>query len=213
MGGPICFAASSRDTRAVSAFRSHVPDVNGSPWPSLFPGGPHDVSGPLERVDRSVVSVRSVPQASPIKKSSWKSTAAFSGCVPTQKKRPKSFVTGLTQRSSSVTARRPWLSRSQPGPAATGSPSRNSGAPPASGRKPDISDPHAACTGIGISDHAVMDGPGAVPEIINEIKGAADYFGFDNAGQVVSRFSQVPARTCRAARNPSREFLKPGLDL
>jgi hypothetical protein len=66
------------------------------------------------------------------------------------------------------------------------------GAVPASA---DIADPHAACTGLGISDHAVTDGPGAVPEIINEIKGAADYFGFDNAGQVLSRFSKVHAGT------------------
>ncbi|MCO4253808.1 hypothetical protein [Pseudarthrobacter cellobiosi] len=66
------------------------------------------------------------------------------------------------------------------------------GAVPASA---DIADPHAACTGLGISDHAVADGPGAVPAIINEIKGAAAFFGFDNAGQIVSRFSQVHAGT------------------
>ncbi|MFX1818398.1 hypothetical protein PV768_01255 [Pseudarthrobacter sp. CC4] len=37
--------------------------------------------------------------------------------------------------------------------------------------------------------------PGAVPAIVDEIKAAADYYGFDNAGQVVSRFSQVHAGT------------------
>ncbi|RAX44294.1 hypothetical protein DQ354_15865 [Arthrobacter sp. AQ5-06] len=66
------------------------------------------------------------------------------------------------------------------------------GAVPASA---DIADEHAACTGLGISDHAVTDGPGAIPDIVNEIKGAAASFGFDNAGQIVSRFSQVHAGT------------------
>ncbi|MGY4543722.1 hypothetical protein ACVWY0_003665 [Arthrobacter sp. UYNi723] len=66
------------------------------------------------------------------------------------------------------------------------------GAAPASA---DIANANAACTGLGISDHAVMDGPGAVPVIINRIKGAADRLGFDNLGQVVSRFSQVHAGT------------------
>lgn len=66
------------------------------------------------------------------------------------------------------------------------------GAVPASA---EIANSHAACTGLGISDHAVMDGPGAVPEIIKEIKGAAADFGFANSGQVVSRFSKVHAGT------------------
>ena len=66
------------------------------------------------------------------------------------------------------------------------------GAVPASA---EIADAHAACTGLGISDHAVADGPGAVPAIINEVKDAADAYGFDNSGQVVSRFSQVHAGT------------------
>lgn len=59
----------------------------------------------------------------------------------------------------------------------------------------DVANSHAACTGLGISDHAVSDGPGAVAGIVDEIKGAADYFGFDNFGQVISRFSKVHAGT------------------
>ena len=59
----------------------------------------------------------------------------------------------------------------------------------------DIANSHAACTGLGISDHAANDGPGAVPAIVDEIKAAADYYGFDNSGQVVSRFAQVHAGT------------------
>lgn len=59
----------------------------------------------------------------------------------------------------------------------------------------DIADSHAACTGLGISDHAVSDGPGAVPVIVEELKGAADAYGFNNVGQVVSRFAQVHAGT------------------
>lgn len=59
----------------------------------------------------------------------------------------------------------------------------------------DIANSQAACTGLGISDHAVNDGPGAVPAIIDEVKGAADESGFDNVGQVISRFSQVHAGT------------------
>lgn len=66
------------------------------------------------------------------------------------------------------------------------------GAAPASA---DIANENAACTGLGISDHAVEEGPGAVPAIISEIKGAAAFFGFDNVGQVVSRFAQVHAGT------------------
>lgn len=66
------------------------------------------------------------------------------------------------------------------------------GAAPASA---DIANEHAACTGLGISDHAVADGPGAVSGIIKEIKGAAAFYGFDNVGQVVSRFAQVHAGT------------------
>ncbi|MBT2530945.1 hypothetical protein J7E83_02160 [Arthrobacter sp. ISL-48] len=67
------------------------------------------------------------------------------------------------------------------------------GAVPASA---DVANHHAACTGLGISDHAaVLDGPGAVPDIINELKDAAAFFGFDNSGQVVSRFAKVHAGT------------------
>jgi len=66
------------------------------------------------------------------------------------------------------------------------------GAAPASA---EIADEHAACTGLGISDHAVADGPGAVAGIITEIKGAATVYGFDNMGQVVSKFSKVHAGT------------------
>ncbi|WPU10472.1 hypothetical protein [Pseudarthrobacter oxydans] len=68
----------------------------------------------------------------------------------------------------------------------------SAGAVPASA---EIANAHAACTGLGISDHAVTDGPGAVSAIVNEIKDAADAFGFDNSGQVVSRFAQVHAGT------------------
>lgn len=66
------------------------------------------------------------------------------------------------------------------------------GAVPASA---EIADEHAACTGLGISDHAVADGPGAVPDIINDLKWAAAVSGFNNVGQVVSRFAQVHAGT------------------
>lgn len=59
----------------------------------------------------------------------------------------------------------------------------------------DVASGRAACTGLGISDHAVNDGPGTVAEIVVEIKGAAEAFGFKNSGQVVSRFSQVHAGT------------------
>ena len=66
------------------------------------------------------------------------------------------------------------------------------GAVPASA---EIADEHASCAGLALSEHAVVEGPGAIPAIINEVKGAATAFGFDNAGQVVSRFSQVHAGT------------------
>jgi hypothetical protein len=66
------------------------------------------------------------------------------------------------------------------------------GAVPASA---EIANANAACTGLGISDHAVADGPGAVAAIINEIKDAADAYRFDNSGQVVSRFAHVHAGT------------------
>ncbi|GAB5080344.1 hypothetical protein [Arthrobacter sp. AD-310] len=66
------------------------------------------------------------------------------------------------------------------------------GAVPASA---DIANENAACTGLGISDHAVSDGPGAVREIVVEIKAAAEAAGLDNSGQVVSRFAKVHAGT------------------
>lgn len=66
------------------------------------------------------------------------------------------------------------------------------GAAPASA---EIANAHAACTGLGISDHAVADGPGAIRDIVNEIKAGAAFFGFDNSGQVVSRFAHVHAGT------------------
>jgi hypothetical protein len=55
----------------------------------------------------------------------------------------------------------------------------------------DVANPHAACPGLGISDHAVHDGPGAISDIIVEVKAGAEFFGFANAGQVVSRFAHA----------------------
>lgn len=55
----------------------------------------------------------------------------------------------------------------------------------------DVANPHAACPGLGISDHAVHDGPGAISDIIVEIKGGAEFFGFANLGQVMSRFAHA----------------------
>jgi len=54
----------------------------------------------------------------------------------------------------------------------------------------DIANANASCPGLGISDHAVNDGPGAISAIVVEIKAAAEFFEFANAGQVVSRFAK-----------------------
>jgi hypothetical protein len=67
------------------------------------------------------------------------------------------------------------------------------GAIPASA---EVANPRSSCAGLAISDHAVHDGPGAVAAIINdEVKPAAEAFGFTNSGQVVSGFAQVHAGT------------------
>lgn len=58
-----------------------------------------------------------------------------------------------------------------------------------------VGNPKASCAGLGLSEHAVNEGPGTIPALIDEVKGAATAFGFDNAGQVVSRFARVHAGT------------------
>lgn len=55
----------------------------------------------------------------------------------------------------------------------------------------DVADPHAACPGLALSDHAVHDGPGAISAIIVEVKGGAEFFGFANLGQVMNRLAHV----------------------
>ena len=59
----------------------------------------------------------------------------------------------------------------------------------------DVANHNASCVGLGISDHAVSDGPGAIQEIVVEVKGAAEFFGFANAGQVLRRFAKEHAGT------------------
>lgn len=58
-----------------------------------------------------------------------------------------------------------------------------------------VGNPKASCAGLALSEHAVNDGPGTIPALIDEVNGAATAFGFDNAGQVISRFAQVHAGT------------------
>lgn len=55
----------------------------------------------------------------------------------------------------------------------------------------DVANANAACPGLGLSDHAVHDGPGAISGIIADIKGGAEFFGFSNLGQVMSRFAHA----------------------
>jgi len=59
----------------------------------------------------------------------------------------------------------------------------------------DVADEHASCAGLALSDHAVHDGPGAIAAIVDEVRGATTVLGFDNTGQVMSRFAQVHAGT------------------
>lgn len=82
------------------------------------------------------------------------------------------------------------------------------GAVPASA---EVANANAACPGLGISDHAVAGGPGAVAVIINEVKAAADDRGFDNSGQVVSRLAKVhPGTHIPGCENAVREILVAG---
>lgn len=59
----------------------------------------------------------------------------------------------------------------------------------------EVADPHSSCAGLALSGHATSDGPGAVAAILVEVKDAADAFGFDSSGQIVSRFANVHAGT------------------
>lgn len=59
----------------------------------------------------------------------------------------------------------------------------------------DVANPHSSCAGLALSDHATSDGPGGIADLVNEVKGAADAFGFDNSGQIVNRFAKVHAGT------------------
>jgi hypothetical protein len=70
-------------------------------------------------------------------------------------------------------------------------------ASPAAAERPEshTGNPKASCAGLGLSEHAVNDGAGAIAAAIEEVQAAADEFGFDNAGQIVSEFAQVHAGT------------------
>ncbi|WP_077490446.1 hypothetical protein [Sinomonas mesophila] len=60
----------------------------------------------------------------------------------------------------------------------------------------DIASPNASCAGLALSDHAVSDGPGAIAFIMNEeLKPAAEAFGFSNSGQLISKLVKVHAGT------------------
>jgi hypothetical protein len=65
----------------------------------------------------------------------------------------------------------------------------------ASAPEPHVGNPEASCTGLALSEHAVNDGAGTIAALVVEAKQLAEAFGFDNLGEVVSRWSQVHAGT------------------
>lgn len=67
-------------------------------------------------------------------------------------------------------------------------------APPASA---EVANPHAACTGLSLSDHAspqggaMYGGPGTIADSVAGLRAALGILGFDSTGQVVSRWAKA----------------------
>lgn len=59
----------------------------------------------------------------------------------------------------------------------------------------DVASPHASCVGLGLSDHAVQDGPGAIADSVDALRSVTGAFRFRNNGQVISRWAGVHAGT------------------
>jgi hypothetical protein len=61
----------------------------------------------------------------------------------------------------------------------------------------EVANPHAACPGLALSDHAspqggsMYGGPGTIAATVAGLRSALELLGFDNTGQVMSRWAKA----------------------